>query len=289
MRIDINGSLLYFDIENAGLTPNQEGVMHALPPMIILHGGPGYDHTPYKFFFSTLRDLVQIIYIDQYGNGRSDPGVPENWNFDRWTSDIYEFCQKLHIQKPIIFGHSWGSMVALEYAIRYPDQLQKLILCSTTAKLDENKIANRFYKRGGEKSKKAFLNFFSQPNEKTKEQYKIYCAPYYNGQNPIDELFLFYKRVIFRMELVSYFYTHLFKEYDCRDQINRIQVPTLLITGEEDPITGVGSATEIAEKLRDYCKGNVIIPKTSHNVIWEKPEEVQKNIRHFLTNNLKEP
>ncbi|MBY0502046.1 MAG: hypothetical protein K2P93_08635 [Alphaproteobacteria bacterium] len=83
MRININGSLLYFDIENPGLIPNQEGTMYELTPLIILHGGPGYDHTPYKFFFSTLRDLVQIIYIDQYGNGRSEPGIPGNWNFER--------------------------------------------------------------------------------------------------------------------------------------------------------------------------------------------------------------
>lgn len=173
-------------------------------------------------------------------------------------------------------------MVALEYAIRYPDKLQKLILCSTTAKLDENEIANRFYKRGGEKSKKAFLNFFSQPNEETKEEYRIYCVPYYSGEKPIDEAFLFYKRVMFRMDLVSYFYTHLFKEYDCRDRVSHVHVPTLLITGEEDPITGVENVNQIAEKLGPYCKGNVIIPETSHNVIWEKPKDVQKAIREFL-------
>lgn len=283
MKIEINENLIYFDVENPGLIPGAKG-MRELPSMIVLHGGPGYDHTPYKFFFSSLRDIVQIIYIDQHGNGRSDPGSSKTWNFDRWANDLYQFCHKLYIQNPIIFGHSWGSMVALEFAIQFPQKLQKLILCSTTAKFDINEVANGFYRRGGEKSKQAFLDFSSNPTQETKELYRIYCAPYYSGSKPIDEEDLFYKRVIFRMELVSYFYTHLIKNYDCCDRINQIQVPTLLITGEEDPIMNVDSANLIATKLGVKCRKNIIISDTSHNVIWEKPAEVQKVIREFVLN-----
>lgn len=160
MQININDALLYFDVENPGLVPGKSS-MHELPVMIILHGGPGYDHTPYQGFFSTLRDKVQIIYLDLHGNGRSATGSPDSWNFLRWTNDISQFCKQLHIKNPIIFGHSFGSMVALEYAIRYPQELSKLVLCNVVPKFDIEETANIFYSLGGDTAKEAFLNYLT--------------------------------------------------------------------------------------------------------------------------------
>ncbi len=280
MKIRINGSLLYFDVENPGLIPAKNH-MQELPSMIVLHGGPGFDHTPYQSFFSALRESAQIIYLDQHGNGRSDAGSEKSWNFARWASDISEFCQTLSINKPIIFGHSFGGMVALEYAIRYPKQLSKLILCATSAKFDVEKIAQAFFKLGGDQAKQALLDFFNNPNEETKMRYASYCGPYGSVQK-IDEKAIFYDRLKLKMDVQNHFFTQLIKIFDCTASLNTIQTPTLILTGKQDPLATVEMASILASNLGNKLYKHVIVPQTSHNLIWEKTELVMDNIKEFI-------
>ena len=77
MFIEVNGARLFFDVEGAGLVADGPE-MRRKPTLVLLHGGPGFDHTIYKPAFSALSDIVQIVYVDQRGNGRSTGGGPEN-------------------------------------------------------------------------------------------------------------------------------------------------------------------------------------------------------------------
>jgi len=70
MRVDTKGVRLFFDVEGAKLVPNGS-VMRERPTLILLHGGPGADHSIYKPLFSELADIAQVIFLDQRGNGRS--------------------------------------------------------------------------------------------------------------------------------------------------------------------------------------------------------------------------
>jgi pimeloyl-ACP methyl ester carboxylesterase len=89
--------------------------------LILLHGGPGFDHTIYKPAFAAVADIAQVVYLDHRGNGRSDPDAHENWNLAQWGDDVRAFCDALEIARPIVYGASFGGMVALAYATRYPD------------------------------------------------------------------------------------------------------------------------------------------------------------------------
>jgi pimeloyl-ACP methyl ester carboxylesterase len=106
--------------------------MRAKPTLLLLHGGPGFDHTLYKPALSTLVDIAQIIYLDHRGNGRSSGDDPKTWNLAQWGDDVKAFCNTLGIEKPIVYGASFGGgMVALAYATRHPGHPGKLILVST--------------------------------------------------------------------------------------------------------------------------------------------------------------
>ena len=63
---------LFIDVEGCGLVPDG-ATLRAKPTLILLHGGPGYDHSSFKPIFSQLADVAQIIYIDHRGHGRSSP------------------------------------------------------------------------------------------------------------------------------------------------------------------------------------------------------------------------
>ena len=71
MHVLVNGVRLFFDVEGAKLVPDGP-VMRERPTLLLLHGGPGFDHTIYKPAYSALADIAQVIYLDHRGNGRSD-------------------------------------------------------------------------------------------------------------------------------------------------------------------------------------------------------------------------
>ncbi len=132
MQVLVNGVRLFFDVEGAKLVPDGP-VMREKPTLLLLHGGPGFDHSIYKPAYSALADIVQIIYLDHRGNGRSEDGPRESWNLPQWGDDVRAFCDILGIASPIVLGVSFGGMVALAYATRHPAHPCKLVLISTEA------------------------------------------------------------------------------------------------------------------------------------------------------------
>src|SRR5712672_2948677 len=107
--------------------------MREKPTLLLLHGGPGADHSIYKPAYSALADIAQVIYLDHRGNGRSEDGPREGWNLAQWGDDVRAFADVLGIASPIVLGASFGGMVALAYATRHPAHPSKLVLISTEA------------------------------------------------------------------------------------------------------------------------------------------------------------
>src|SRR6195256_6970488 len=132
MHVLVKGVRLFFDVEGAGLVPDGPA-MRQKPTLLMLHGGPGADHSIYKPDYSALADIAQIVYLDHRGNGRSDDGPKEAWTLAQWGNDVRAFCDALGIVNPIVLGVSFGGMVALAYATRHPAHPSKLVLISTEA------------------------------------------------------------------------------------------------------------------------------------------------------------
>src|SRR5258705_123980 len=132
MRVVVNGVRLFFDVEGASLVPHG-AAMRERPTLLLLHGGPGLDHSIYKPAFSTLAGIAQVLFLDHRGNGRSEPGPRESWTLAQSAEDVRAFCEAVGIERPIVYGASFGRTVALAYAARYPDHPAKLILVSTEA------------------------------------------------------------------------------------------------------------------------------------------------------------
>src|ERR1700716_56942 len=132
MHVVVNGVRLFFDVEGTKLVPDGP-VMREEPTLLMLHGGPGADHSIYRPAYSALAEFAQIVYLDHRGNGRSEDGPSETWTLAQWGDDVRAFCDALSIVNPIVLGASFGGMVALAYATRHPAHPSKLILISTAA------------------------------------------------------------------------------------------------------------------------------------------------------------
>src|SRR3954451_11405195 len=132
MFISVHGVRLFFDVEGEKFVPDGP-VMREKPVLLMLHGGPGADHSIYRPAYSALADIAQVVYLDHRGNGRSEDGPRERWNLAQWGDDVHAFCEALGITDPVVLGASFGGMVALAYATRHPTHPSKLVLISTAA------------------------------------------------------------------------------------------------------------------------------------------------------------
>jgi proline iminopeptidase len=106
-------------------------------PMLLMHGGLGLDHTYFRPWLDKLGDRVELIYYDHRGNGRSSrPANMESVTHDTWAADADALRGQLGFDKFILFGHSYGSFLAQEYALRFGSHLKGLILSDTAPVLD---------------------------------------------------------------------------------------------------------------------------------------------------------
>lgn len=100
-------------------------------PCIFLHGGPGYWSKSFQHFAQDLlENNLKMIYLDQRGCGRSEHSL--DYSLNRLITDIEELRNSLHIEKWYVMGHSFGGILAVNYAHRFPERTRGLILSNVT-------------------------------------------------------------------------------------------------------------------------------------------------------------
>lgn len=98
-------------------------------PMIVLHGGPDFDIAYLLPELDRLSDKFHLIYYDQRGRGRSADHVkPEDVTLESEMADLDQVREHFHLDKVVLLGHSWGTVLALEYALRHPERVSRLVL-----------------------------------------------------------------------------------------------------------------------------------------------------------------
>jgi pimeloyl-ACP methyl ester carboxylesterase len=125
------GVRLFVDVEGPQYVPDGPRLREK-PTLVLLHGGPGYDHSGFKPLFSRLADVAQVVYYDHRGHGRSDRRPAEEWTLDTFADDVVRLSDALGIVKPIVLGQSFGGFVAQRYLARHPAHAAKVVLSSTS-------------------------------------------------------------------------------------------------------------------------------------------------------------
>src|SRR3954449_6110563 len=249
MQVLVNGVRLFFDVEGPSLVPDGPTMRHK-PTLLMLHGGPGADHSIYRPDYSPLADIAQIVYLDQRGNGRSEDGPREQWTLAQWADDVRAFCEVVGIVSPIVLGASFGGMVALAYATRHPEHPSSLILISTAAAGNahlERRVA-LFERFGGpEAGMLARRRFFEAQGHDagSLEAWRRLALPQY-FRKPRDPDVA--RRTINRPDVLQWF-TRPGGEsqtFDLFPDLCRIRCPTLVMGGEDDTIHPIESQAGLA-------------------------------------------
>lgn len=280
MHVKVNGVRIYFDVENSGLVPDGAH-MREKPTLLLLHGGPGFDHTIFKPDWRALTDIAQVVYIDHRGNGRSDDGDPSTWNLDQWGDDVKAFCDALGINKPIVSGTSFGGFVAQSYATRHPDHPAKLVLISTAAKFELEPIFDAFERVGGKEIRQIAEERWLRPTPQSRAVYVQRCFPFYRTRANEQS---FVARAISKDAVAMHFSGpgNEAGRLDFRAALGRVRCPTLVMAGEQDPITPVAFSEVIAGALPPSLVRFERFDDAGHGVVGDQPEKAFGVLRDFI-------
>lgn len=277
MRVDVAGKRMYFDVEGPGLIPDG-ATMAQRPTVLLLHGGPGMDHSGFKPEFHELADIAQLIYVDHSGQGRSDATPQDRWTLDEWADDIIGFIDALEIENPIIHGWSFGGMVAMNLASRYPDRAQKVILQSTAARMDLDRVVDAFELLAGDEAADVARAFWSTPTADSMAKYMEVCLPAYSP-TPIDPEAM--ARMVMTPALLEGGWAEA-TTFDLTSGLGAVTAPTLVLSGDLDPITPPASAAEIIEHLPSELTTSESFPNSGHFIQATEPEPFFASIRGFI-------
>jgi proline iminopeptidase len=107
--------------------------------VLLLHGGPGVSHEYLEAFDSYFPAAgIEYYYYDQLGSHYSDqPDVPELWEIDRFVDEVEQVRLALGLERQhfYLYGHSWGGLLAIEYALKYPQHLKGLVISNMMASI----------------------------------------------------------------------------------------------------------------------------------------------------------
>lgn len=258
-------------------------------PLVMLHGGPGAPSF-YLNPLSGLGDERPVIFFDQPGGGRSasieDMG---KLGVDFFVEHLEAFRKALGIKQFYLYGQSWGSALAIEYYLKYPDGIDALILSSPLIS-SEKWIADTDYlitKLPGEIQEDIRLHEAQKTYDSPEYQqaimafYEQYVARKLPWSADIDSTFAYLGTDVYmHMWGPSEFtVTGLLKDFDRTGALGDIQVPVLYITGEYDE-----ARPETVQYFQSLTPGAhyAEIGGAAHLTMQDEPEENISVIREFL-------
>ena len=234
---------MWFDVDGPSLVPDGPS-MRGRPTLLLVHGGPGsYDHSYFKPHFARLADLAQVVYLDLRDHGRSDWGDPSGWTFEACADDVRSFCDAVGIARPIVLGHSMGGFVAMLYGARHPGHAAGLILQSTMARFDLDRLVDEFRRAAGDEVAALARRSYRGDGVSDDEWAQVYAA--FGPRVPGDAELA--RRI--RNPAVGEHGMDLLRRLDIADQLAHVTSPTLVCVGRADPVTPPPAASEIVRAL----------------------------------------
>jgi proline iminopeptidase len=284
MRLSIGDVSLFFDVDGCALVPDGDA-MTERPTLVLLHGGPGADHSLFKPEFSGLTDVAQIIYLDQRGSGRSDVGAASTWTWTQWADDVAAFCGTLDITRPILVGSSSGGLVAMICAARHPELVAGLILDGTLGvptSLEETLDA--FESRGGSIARKAARRYLTgDTSVEATTAWQQHGLPLYGNAAAATDIARRRARARMNDDVLSHFRRGDCGPADATEHLPTIARPTLIFAGEHDPVSPAAAAHRLAASLTNAPVTIETIAGVGHGTLRQATQQAFTYVRRFLS------
>ena len=277
--LETNGGKVWYDVSGQG----------DKTPLVILHGGPGYP----SYSLNQLTELNNerpVVMYDQLGCGRSDRITDTNLlTIVSYTEQLDDLLNALDLEEVYLYGHSWGTILGVEYFLKHPTRVKGMVLSSPCLDLDLwlkdaeiliSKLpdSTQFY------INQSIRNENSDP-ENMKEAINLFYNTYYTTKQPISEDMqktidgVGYNVYEYMWGKEDYVVTGTLKGYDVTSKLSQVNVPTFYLTGEFDAARP--STVQHYSELTPNSKFHVIT-NAGHQTVHDNPMETISVIRDFL-------
>jgi len=258
--------------------------------LVLLHGGPGAG----SLYLKPLERLAgadrRVVVYDQLGCGESDrPDDPSLWRADRFVDELEALRVHLGLDELDLYGHSWGGMLATDYALGHQEHLRSLVLASTIADaaLLQREMARLLEAFPADlrdtlrRHEEAGTTESAEYADAIMAVYRVHlcrCDPW---PPEVEKTFEdFAMDVYVPMWGPSEFaYDGNLSDWNRVDRLHEIRVPTLITVGRHDELTPACS-----EQIQQEIPHSelVVFEEGSHMTFWEEPERYLEVVDGFL-------
>lgn len=284
MRARIRETEIYFDVEGMGLVPDGP-CMRERPVAFILHGGPGGDHSGFKPGFSPLAERMQLVYVDHRGQGRSAKGDPARYTLDENVEDLEALRRHLGLGPIVSIGTSYGGMVAMAHAARYPASVCHLVLIVTAANSGFIPRAQEIVTERGTPEQQRVCGMLWEGTLDTEAKMLRFYAvmgPLYSTTYNEERSQQARTRTLYEPEALNRAFRPggFLRGFDLRPELASITAKTLILAGAHDWIC----PPEFSEEIHRLIPGSDlrIFANSSHSIRADEPEAMLDAIKGFI-------
>jgi proline iminopeptidase len=249
-------------------------------PLIVLHGGPGLDHTMFRPYLDPLGDEFRVLYVDERGQGRSDRVDPATLSVDVFARDVDLLAEALGLDHFCVLGHSFGAIIATQHAIELGTAAAYVIsggADSTEAlEADVGRALAALGEEGADIVRSWELEKTVQTEEESAELLRMQLPFHFAGDPPPG----YAEDTVHSPDVLRHFANAGYGNFDYTPDLSRVTRPTLILVGSEDQTT-----TPRANRvLHEGIPGSelVEIDGAGHMSFVERTDDYLAAVRAFL-------
>src|SRR5438105_6402245 len=231
-------------------------------PLVVLHGGPGLDHSMFRPWLDPLGDELRLLYVDERGQGRSERVDPETLSLEVFARDVDLLAEALDLERLALLGHSFGAIVATWHATELGTAAAYVISGGADASEPMMADVEASLEALGERGRRIAESWDAEQEVQTEEELaelmRTQMPFHFAGEPPPG----YGEETVYSPDVLHHFARVGYGDFDYRPRLQNVRRPTLVVVGER----GRTTTPRAARVLHEGIAGSelVVVPNAGH-------------------------